>query len=315
MISDGSSPNSEPSPDDPDAPIRFRHRRTGTVETEVVYGESSLRWIYGRPLGRLTLALAVRRILFSRLYGWLMNRPSSRRKIDPFIFRYGIDTEEMRDPPSSFPHFNAFFYRALKPDARPLPQNNALAVFPADGRHLVFPDLSRVEGVFVKGQNFSLPDLLASNSEAEDYRQGSLILSRLCPVDYHRFHFPFAARVGAPRHLPGFLYSVSPFALRRRLDFLHLNKRVIIPLHSPQFGTVLMIPVGATCVGGIHFSFSPGEEVTRGQEAGYFSFGGSSVILLFPPQRIRFDQDLVEASAGGLETYARMGERLGEPLG
>lgn len=299
-------------PTDYFAPIRYRHRQTGRIEEETVYGENSLRWIYGNPLGRLTLSLAVKRIWFSRLYGWLMNRPSSRKKIIPFIRKYQIDTDEMVQSPDDFSHFNAFFYRRLQSSARPVDPAPESIVFPADGRHLVFPDLSAVDRVFVKGQSFALSSLLNSDQEAQRYARGSLILSRLCPVDYHRFHFPCSGRVGQPRTIPGFLFSVNPFALRQNLSIFSLNQRIIVPLETDQLGQVLMIPVGATCVGGIHFSFQPGQQVAKGDEAGYFSFGGSSIILLFEPGQLNLARDLCQNSTDGLETYARMGEALGQ---
>jgi phosphatidylserine decarboxylase len=106
--------------------------------------------------------------------------------------------------------------------------------------------------------------------------------------------------------------SVSPVALRRNLRYLVENKREITLIESPEFGTVAMIEVGATNVGSITQSFVPGRAIAKGDEKGLFAFGGSCVITVFQRGRIRFDADLVEASAGHMELYAKMGERLGE---
>jgi len=139
-----------------------------------------------------------------------------------------------------------------------------------------------------------------------------MLISRLCPVDYHRFHFPVSGTPGEPRLINGWLYSVSPVALRRNIRYLVENKRVVTLIESAAFGTVAMIEVGATNVGTIRQGFVPGRAVAKGEEKGLFAFGGSCVITLFQRGRIRFDEDLVRTSAEQMEVYARMGDRLGE---
>ncbi len=291
--------------------IVYVDRYRGERREEKVYGGLWLRWTYGTAPGTFLLETLVKRAFFSRLFGWRMSRPGSRARIRPFIRDYGLDESEFAEPAETYSDFNAFFSRKLKPEARPLNGGPETAVFPADGRHLVFPDLNAVEGVYAKGQTFSLPELLGDNALAARYAGGSLTVSRLCPVDYHRFHFPCAGTAGRAEEIPGDLYSVSPYALRRRLSFLWRNRRFVTRLDAEHFGQVLYLEIGATCVGSVVQTYPEGGEIGRGQEKGYFQFGGSCVILLFEPGRIRFDDDLVRNSAQGLETYARMGDRLG----
>ena len=286
---------------------RYRRERL----EEKVYGERWLRWTYETAPGAFLLESAVKRAVFSRFYGWWMSRPASRAKIRPFVSDYGLDESEFAEPVEAFPDFNAFFSRKLKPEARPLAGGDEVAVFPADGRHLVFPDLQKVDRVYAKGQSFSLTDLLGDDSLAERYSGGSLTISRLCPVDYHRFHFPCAGNAGEAKEIPGHLYSVNPYALRRRLSCLWRNRRFVTRLDSEHFGPVLYLEIGATCVGSVVQTYPGGGAILRGQEKGCFRFGGSCIILLFRRGRIRFDDDLTGNSAEGLETYARMGDRLG----
>jgi phosphatidylserine decarboxylase len=288
-------------------PIRYFNRHTGRLETEQVYGEGFLRWTYTHPLGALALATFVKRPFFSAWYGRRMDRPQSARKIGPFISRYRLDLSEFADPPNSFHNFNEFFFRKLKPECRPVDDDSVSAAFPADGRHFGFSNAAEIQSVFVKGQRFDLASLLGDAELARRYEQGTLILSRLCPVDYHRFHFPVAGIPSEPRAIPGPLFSVSPIALRQRLLYLWTNRRVITALDADAFGTVLILEIGATCVGGIHQTFRAGNAVAKGSEKGYFSFGGSSVITLFEPGRIVLADDLLESSARGVELYARFG--------
>ncbi len=290
--------------------IVYFDRYLGETRVENVYGDRWLRWTYGSAPGRFLLETVVKRALFSRLYGRYMSRPASRARIRPFIREYGLDESEFAETVDSFPDFNTFFSRRLKPDARPLAGDESIAVFPADGRHLVFPDLDRVDGVYAKGQRFSLPELVGDRDLAACYAGGSLSISRLCPVDYHRFHFPCAGRAGPATEIPGHLYSVSPFSLRRRLAFLWHNRRYRTVLESPRFGPVLCLEIGATCVGSVVQTYRNNGDIARGDEKGLFRFGGSCVILIFEKARIHFDDDLVANTTRGLETYARMGDRL-----
>ena len=290
------------------APITFYHRYHRRLETEAIYGESFLRWAYENPFGRLATWALVKRGLFSRWYGWRMSQPASRSKVAPFIATYGIDTAEMADAPESFTDFNAFFSRKLVPTARPIAPGDDVVVFPADGRHWVIPDLSRCDGLFVKGVPFDLATLLGNAKLAQRFAAGGMMISRLCPVDYHRFHFPVAGVPREPRLIDGPLFSVSPIALRQRPTLLWENKRYVTLLRSERFGEVLLLEVGATCVGKVVHTAAPGQAVDKGAEKGYFLFGGSCFITVFEPGRVRFDADLVEQSAARRETYARMGD-------
>ncbi|KAA5542777.1 phosphatidylserine decarboxylase [Roseiconus nitratireducens] len=289
-----------------------RYRQQTCVEK--VYGDKSLRWTYGSVGGKIALATVVKRLWFSRFYGWLMDRRSSREKIAPFIERYEIDADEFVRAPDQFENFNAFFYRRLKPQARPIDSDPTTVVFPADGRHLCIPDLSESDGLLVKGERLDLETLVADADLARHYARGSLLVSRLCPVDYHRFHFPVAGCPGPPRHVNGPLYSVNPIALRQNIQILATNRRVLTVLDTETIGRVLLLEIGATCVGGICQTYSAGLNVSKGDEKGYFRFGASSTIVIFEPGRIRFDDDLLVQSQQKRELYAHVGDHMGTIL-
>ncbi|HCN31271.1 MAG TPA: phosphatidylserine decarboxylase [Verrucomicrobiales bacterium] len=296
------------------APIQFYNRLTRRIETEFVYGEAPLRFVYENPAGRLALRALVRRRLFSRWYGARMDSPASRARIAPFIEKFGVDAGEFAGPVESFATFNEFFSRRLKPGARPLAGGDQTLVFPADGRHLVIPDLSLETNFWVKGLRFDLRALLQDDAAARRYEGGAMLISRLCPVDYHRFHFPCAGIPGASRLINGPLYSVSPIALARRPSILWENKRVVTQLDDTPAGAVLLLEVGATCVGSIVQTCAPGVRAAKGDEKGYFRFGGSCFITIFEPGRARFAADLMQHSAAGREVYARMGDAAAEAL-
>ncbi len=294
-----------------DESIRYYDRYTRSIETEQVFGERWVRFAYENPSGRFFVWLLARRAFFSKMYGRKMNKRDSALRILPFVAKYNVNVEEFAKSPFDYKTFNEFFYRALKPEARPIAPGNDVAVFPADGRHLAFQDIQAAAGFYVKGSTFSFAELLGDDALAEKFAGGAMVISRLCPVDYHRFHFSTEGVPGEPRLIDGWLYSVSPLALRRRLRYLIENKRVVTLVESARFGTVAMVEVGATNVGSIQQSFVPGRAVEKGTEKGLFAFGGSCVITIFQRGRIRFDADVVAQSAEQIETYARMGDRLG----
>lgn len=293
-------------------PIRYFDRYARSLKTEQIYGEKWLRFAYENPAGRFFVWLAARRAFFSRWYGWKMRKPASALRVLPFITEYNLNVDEFAKSAFDYKTFNEFFYRALKPAARPIADGARIAVFPADGRHLAMPDVDTADGFYVKGAKFSLGELLGDESLAIKFAGGAMLISRLCPVDYHRFHFPVGGVPNEPRLINGWLYSVSPVALRRNVRYLVENKRELTLIESPEFGTVAVLEVGATNVGSITQSFVPGRTMAKGDEKGLFAFGGSCVITLFQRGRIRFDADLLSSSEQHVELYAKMGDRLGE---
>jgi phosphatidylserine decarboxylase len=291
-------------------PIQFHNRYTSELETEEIYGEGFLRFTYENPLGKLALAAAVKRAWFSRYYGHRMDQHKSREKVTPFIEKFGVDPDEFADQPEDFRTFNEFFYRKLKPAARPIAASKTIATFPADGRHFGIQDLSKSAGIFAKGQRLSLEELLGDRDLASRYADGSAVISRLCPVDYHRFHFPVSGTADEARLINGHLFSVNPIALRRNIAILWRNKRTLTEIKSPTFGHVIMLEVGATCVGGTVQTYTPKSEIHKGDEKGYFKFGGSMTITLFERGRATLPDDLAMTSDQQIELYAKMGDAM-----
>ena len=290
--------------------ISYIDRKTAQKCVEKVYGGKVLSLLYGdgffrRIFSVFFLPLLSRVPLFSHFYGYLQKRPSSARKIPPFIQAYRIDTSEFAE--KTFSSFNEFFIRKLLPVARPIVTGSDRLAMPADGRYFVYPKFDRF---FVKGQEFHLDTFLQDPVAARRYSEGAMTIIRLCPTDYHRFHFPCDGVASHPKLINGPLYSVNPIALRRNISILSENKRMITYLESKVFGTILYIEIGATSVGSIHQTFNPHGLVFKGQEKGYFEFGGSCIVLLFEKGRIEFDSDLIRNSENGLETLAHFGESL-----
>ena len=292
-------------------------RATGQRFKEQVYGGNALQLLYGshtlaRWMGRPLSHFVSRLNLCSSIYGWWQRQRWTASKVQPFIDAYGVDATEFLDPIESFKSFNDFFIRKLKAESRPIAPGNKTAIIPADGRYYFYAELDSAQLLDVKGRRLDLIALLGDAQLAARYTKGSVVMARLCPSDYHRFHFPIACVPSTSRLINGPLYSVNPIAVRQNLNIMTQNKRKLSTLTSDLFGEVLCIEVGATNVGSIHETYQPKQPVRRGDEKGYFSFGGSAMIILFPPGKITIDGDLLAATQAGLEVRCLFGQSMGQ---
>ncbi len=289
-------------------PIRYYERESGQIKTEKIAGEKWLVWLYYNPVGEATLWALAKRKVVSSIYGNRMDRTSSAKKIQPFIADFDIDMNVVRD--QVFINFNEFFTRKLKDDARPVDTGSAIVVSPADGKILAYADISN-SSFIIKGYRFDVSSFLDNADLAQKYNDGALLIFRLAPPDYHRFHFPVSGNISPIKKIDGDYYSVNPLALRKKAEIFCLNKREYSILSNPLFGEVVMAEVGATMVGSIVQTFS-GNYVNKGEEKGYFKFGGSTIVLLFEKSKIHIDEDLLLNTANGYETTVKMGERIRE---
>ena len=287
-------------------PIHYVDRATGQIKTEKVVSETALYWLYNNPLGKLTLQALMKRKVASEFYGWLMHTHWSKRKIKPFIKTYHIDMSQFQK--QDYHSFNDFFIRKLKPGARKIDTAINVVVSPADGKVFAYQDIAG-QSFIVKGYRFNLKSFLQNDSLAKVYNQGSLLLFRLAPTDYHRFHFPVSGKLSKVTKIKGDYYSVNPIAIRERIKIYCENKREYQTIDSKEFGNVIMVEIGATMVGSIVQTFH-GTIAIKGDESGYFQFGGSSIILLFKPGAIKIDTDLLKDTQHHLETSVKVGEHV-----
>lgn len=289
--------------------VKVIDRQSGKECVEKIYGAASLRFLYGGGFfASFLLHYLVRYPFFSKFYGFLQSCHWSRHKIVPFIEAHEVDVSEFALPVSSFSSFNDFFIRQLTPQARPIADSEF--VIPADGRYLFFPNIDLCAGIWVKGKKMDVEKLVGDRKLAESYKNGTLVIARLCPSDYHRYHFPVDGQISRSHLINGWLYSVNPIALKKNIEIFTENRRILNEVQTSH-GKMLILEVGATCVGSIHHQFKVGQQIKKGDEMGYFSFGGSCLILLFPKGMVKIDEDLLALGASGIEVRCLMGQSLG----
>lgn len=301
--------------------VLLQNRETGKLEVEQIKGnvKVAMRLLYGNRSGRwLSSKVRWKNWVLQRLTvrkGQQFDEPQSARFIQGFVDFYGIDLEEVRDDLASFTTFNQFFYRHLRDGARPIdaPALDAVAVSPADCRLVVFTSVECTTRLWVKGAAFTVEALLQNDQLAARFSSScSVVIARLAPQDYHRFHSPVSGTLGDFVSIGGTYHTVNPMAVKRPIDVFCSNRRVYTTIDSPDFGLVAFVAVGAVMVGSITMTAEEHSHVQKGDELGYFAFGGSTVILLFEPDSIAFDPDLLTNSAKPLETLIRMGNRIGQ---
>lgn len=266
--------------------------------------------------------------------GEIYDSPTSVSAIPSFVHTYQIDLSELLEPDiTKYPSFNAFFSRKLKPGARPVRNaGDARGVCcAADCRVVVYPSVEAAQTFWIKGDEFSLQALLHGPSTSHTHRAHAavetppyecdvsaagcgLAIFRLAPADYHRFHSPVGGEVvHGPVDVPGTYYTVNPQAVNERgLDVFTANRRSVVYVREEGTRAVVaIVAVGALLVGSVGWSKKVGERVERGEEVGWFAYGGSTVVCVFPPGLVQFDSDLVVNSKNTLETLVKVGDSLG----
>jgi len=291
--------------------IVYADRRTGALLAERVYARRFLFWSHNTLLGRWLTRLVFRQPVLSFCYGWYQRQRWTRRRIRPFAAALGVRLEECLRPLEAFESFNDFFIRSIDLRRRPIARDPAVCVAPTDGKVLAFPSIRRDRTFEIKGASFALAQFLQDEALAARFDGGAMLISRLHLADYHHFHFPMSCVPGPATLIDGKLHAVAPYSRRWPAIFYSENRRALTPLRSEQFGTVLMVEIGAFTVGSIQQRYRPGSAVPKGAHKGYFELGGSTVVLLFEPGAIRLDADLCARTTGGLETYVQLGEAIG----
>lgn len=294
--------------------IKYYNRKTKEYETEKVAGDKYLNWTYSSPVGMGLLELLIKKKVFSKMYGAFCDSRRSLKKVYSFIEDFDINMSHSEKSIKEFSSFNDFFTRRLIEGARPVDRNSDSLISAGDGRLLAFENINLNKLVQVKGLTYSLYELIDNFEVAAKFSGGVCLILRLCPTDYHRFHFVDDGVCEETVKIAGDYYSVNPVALAKVTELFCKNKREWSVFHSSNFGDILHIEVGATCVGSIIQTYALQEPVRKGDEKGYFKFGGSTTILFFEKDKVRIDRDIIEETERGYETKVLMGETIGEKM-
>ncbi len=290
--------------------ITLYNLQTGKLEKEKIFGQKKMDLLYGSWFGHQLTNIFISQPLFSKFYGYLQKRKKSSGDIDSFIKKYNIDTSELEKPVKMYRNFNEFFIRKLKPEARPINQDHNILISPADSRLLAYQLKSGVV-LPVKGRYFSVIEVISEKKLAKEFDNGICLVFRLAPSDYHRFCYIDDGQQDPVTFVRGRLHSVSPLSLNRGIRVFPTNFRNYCVMHTNNFMDIIQIEVGALTVGKIVQNNPLGHNFKRGEEKGYFEFGGSTIILFIKSDIVIINDDIMEYSSRGIETIVKYGSPIG----
>lgn len=270
-------------------------------EYELVYSKS-VRFLYKTVLGRIILKL-INNHFVSDIVGCYMNSRLSKRRINKTIKNNNIDMMIYEE--KNYKSFNDFFTRKKKD--LDFDRNKNHFVSPADAKLMVVK-LNKDTSFNVKDSIYDLKTIIEKDLSGE-YENGYAFIFRLEITDYHRYHFIDDGTLDGYKYIKGKLNTVQPIAYEKDNVF-HTNSREYTILHTKNFGNIIDIDVGAMMVGRI----TNNKEITsfkKGDEKGYFEFGGSTIILFVEENKVIVDDDILNNSEKGMETVVSCGEKIG----
>lgn len=244
--------------------------------------------------------------VFSYAAGLFLDSGMSKWLIPGFIRRHNISMEAYEE--KEYRSFNDFFIRKKKPEESGFDSRAESLISPCDGYLSAYPiDSERIYQI--KHVGYCLGSLLKDHALAERYREGICLIFRLTPQNYHRYCYIDNGRIKRRRIIRGILHCVRPIASETYPVYIQ-NSREYTVIKTENFGTVVQMEVGALLVGRIRNHQKEGK-ICRGEEKGYFEFGGSTIILLFERGRISLTDKGNAGRLPGRETAVKMGEKIG----
>lgn len=266
-----------------------------------------LPFLYTTSVGNRLLRILVSPAV-SKAAGCVMNSRLSLIAVPGFIKSQNIDVSEFEK--TNFSSYNDFFTRKLKPGARLLAQGDDILISPCDAKLTIFPITNDSRFLIKQGQ-YTVKSLLRDEKLAKQFEGGILWQLRLSVDDYHRYIYPVSGRRSHERTINGVFHTVQPIAFEHCPVYKENTRKYCI-IKTKEFGTILMMEVGAMMVGRItNHEAEPGY-VIRGEEKGYFEFGGSTIILLTQKGAVLPRKNILYRSARGEETRIRQGEKIGK---
>lgn len=253
-----------------------------------------------------------------KMYG----NSTSKSKILKFIKKYEIDWENtsrcknntsLLECINKYKTLNDFFIRKRENIKIYKKRNGKYLVSPADCRTTYFKNVKLAKKLWIKGSEYNISSMLNTKKNDMYYNKCNIIISRLAPSDYHRFHSPINGTFVKKKIIKGDFYSVNPKIVQSKVNVYTKNTRVIYYINTTYFGIIAMSIIGATCVGSIIINKKKtGEKISKGEEIGYFQFGGSTIVTIVPyNKKIMIDKDIDRHSKKKIETYVKVGDLIG----
>ena len=276
-------------------------REAKTISKDKQYGSIYLNFLYNNILGRVILKLIICPA-FSKIYGKYNNMSISKKRVDTFIKKYNIDTNEYEK--KEYSSFNEFFTRKRKAIYYDKEKNNFIA--PADSKLMVYKIKDDMT-IKIKQSIYTIEELIEDQMNLEQFKNGNCLVFRLSMDDYHRYCYIDDGTIEKIKIIKGKLHTVSSISNKHKV--YSQNTRICNYMTTDNFDKIIYIEVGALLVGKIN-NYNK-NKYNKGDEKGYFELGGSTIVIL-TNDKIKIDNDIIEYSNKGIETKEKYGERIGE---
>ena len=277
----------------------------GKKVSNITNQDKLLSFLYTNILGRMLLKPLIQPQV-SKLAGRYLSSALSKWLIPKFIERNEIDMDIYEE--CDYSSFNDFFTRKIKPDCRPVPEDLDVLISPCDCLATVYP-IQENTTFSIKNTEYTLRSLLRSPRLAKRFRGGYAYVLRLTVEDYHRYLYSVSGKQSKNYHIDGTFHTVNPIA-NDYLPIYKENTREYTVIRSKEFGDVLQMEVSALLVGKIS-NHKQSTVVTRGEEKGFFEYGGSTIVVLTQKGRVTPRSDLLTNSKNGYETKVLQAHPLG----
>ena len=280
-------------------------RERNSKENIIIESNKALNFFYGTFIGRLFIKIVISKWV-TNLIGCYMNSKLSARRINKFIEKNDINKHEYEN--KKYKSYNDFFTRKVIESKRPICANKDALISPCDSKLLMYK-INKDLTLKIKDSYYSI-DTLIDKKILKEYNDGVALVFRLSTDNYHRYCYIDSGNKSKNYYIKGVFHTVQPISLKH-YNFFKTNSREYTILNTNNFGKVIDIDIGALGVGRIK---NHHQEYTffKGEEKGYFEFGGSTIVLLFKKDTIILDDDIVNNSKEHIETIVKYGEKIGK---
>lgn len=288
------------------AGIMIYNRQTKELYNEIESDTRIINFLYNSVLGRVLLKIITQQ-WFSRILSKYYKSKLSRKKIKQFIYKYNIDNIDNMGSVNNYKSFNDFFIR--QKDYNITHDTNDL-ISPAESKLTAYKIDNNLK-IKIKNTIYSITDLIGQSSRSnellQEFKSGICLVFRLSTTDYHRYIHIDNGHYVYTYDIPGILHTVRSISEKYKI-YVH-NHRVVSVLSGKRLGRYIQIEIGALTIGKIVNNNK--ERFTRGEEKGYFEYGGSTIVILFRKNSIEIDQDISFQNSLGNEIKIDIGEKIG----
>ena len=277
----------------------FFHLNQQKMQELEIPRDRTAHWLFASKMGRFTNRI-ISLPQFSQWIALYAKSSFSRTKISSFRREFQINDTDFVD--SNYKTLNEYFIRSFKPGARVFASASDEFASPAEGYAIA----ATSEFLPVKG--------ITANASALLSRQPQFLIScscsiRLTPKEYHRFHFPMDGEIVDQYEVDGKLYSINPTTLAYEPNLFIRNKRLVLHLKFKSGNQCYLILIGATYIGSVISHKKKGDRFRKGDEAGFFEFGGSTAVILFD-KNFSLNEQVLAHSSQSIESFIELGTAL-----